>query len=296
MTTIRYRPMTALRLLAAALVAATVAPTCAIGQTTYTGPEGHYSVKIPEGFERVPEELLDPLFDAAYQAQSPLDPSLPINIEIQRLETELPQQLFDEDDVESFYAKMPGATSIEHSTLEWRGHTVNVLETTLSTPYGPWLKVIVQLPIKDHALQLLVGAPVDQSATAHELLAQIASTVAGDIRWFETPSGAAQPQGPREVAARSATRGLFVGIAAGGFAAILLNRRRLHRGAMLAIALVLLVVGQAMARLFDTTAVVGIGQALSLLGGCVALLGIAGLFRAQARSHPQDPSTAPDRH
>lgn len=287
MTIIRSRPATALSLLVAALLAATLAPSRAGAQTTYISPDGRYIVEAPEGFSRLSAESVDPMFDVAFTKPLESDPEFAINVVVQPLGDELPRERFRREHLDELYATTPGATNADISSLSWRGYELNVVEFTLGRSDGPVFIIAAQVPIRDDAIQVMVSAPVTEPEAARAVLAQTVAGVDGEIRWALPPAPPVSPQSSRRSAgASTALIVLAAVIFVGGLISAFEIRRRTARGVLLVAAIIVLILGAGQAASAEAASNMLIGGTLQLLGVIAAIIGVVDLFLPRRKKIP----------
>ena len=139
---------------AMALLSLTPAPAAEIDDRRFG-----FRATIPDGFEKVelPPEEKDTVYQFMKGEPSPAHPALVIQIQRLRGLIRLGQSIKE--------AELPKQEGIEMKVdqFEWRGHRMDLLKTTVTTPDGPKIRSYVfQCPLAGEAVQLVVGGSLDQ--------------------------------------------------------------------------------------------------------------------------------------
>lgn len=272
--------------LVATAIATLIPPQPAAAQTTYTSPDGRYTVEIPAGWRRAADELLEPGVDAMFEHRSETDPDASISIALQSLGAELPRERFRPDHLDEFRRLLPNATNFEIAALPWGELSVNSVRFTLAMPDGARFVAMAQVPIRDNAVQVIVGAPPLEAETAQTLLARTVASFSGEWRWALPPRQ--PPPGTPNPRSRASTGILvFAGVIfVGGLISAFEIRRRVARGALFFMALLVFLLGVGQSRSAEGPAMLLIGGTIQGLGAVCVLIGIVDLFIPRKKKPP----------
>lgn len=244
------------------------------GGIVFQESKGLFTLNVPEGFEPAPEETCPSGFTCTYYLATKGESEVPIVLGVERLSSTIGREPLTNEDLAAQKA-YPQIEQITLSRAHWQGFEIDVMRSVLKTPKGRMVSYTAQIPTRPQAIQVIVIGPETDEKQIRAYLDEALKGLEGESNWIPwTKSG-------NDVDSKSYVVILIIAgavIVLGGIIGLWLLSRVTPKGVVLAVAVLVWLVGNAVAQ-ERTRAMLGIGGAMKLLGFIGAIMGIVDLLR-----------------
>ncbi len=186
----------------------------AVGQSQVRNAELGYSLRPPDGFTAYPEGHVQKDIVDCWIEATPASANGAIVLCVQRLHGTIGREGMRQEDL--------AARNLQRVSFKWKGFDVDGVRGMAERDRIPVVGLVSQVPLRHEAIQLIVSAPQDQEARAHDLMASTLLTLEGESNWL---SEAERSERLGRIA------GLVIGVAVGLIGVGIWRKRRRARSA-----------------------------------------------------------------